>query len=123
MLEDVFDLRKGRLFVDKFCRLEMRKLTVEFFFRLCDDVLEETQRKFSPEHGERLQQNFFFWRQAVDAGSEDALDGSGKVEVRWVGARRAAPLRRVLTLFTQRLHDLFHEEWVAFGFFQDELRL
>ena len=41
MLEDVLDLGKRRLFVEKLFALERGEEAIEFFFRLRDDVAEQ----------------------------------------------------------------------------------
>ena len=68
MLEEVLDLRKGRLFVEKLFALERGEEAIEFFFRLSNDLLNETQRELSPNDGELVEQGFFVWGKSVDAG-------------------------------------------------------
>ena len=54
MLKDVFHLRKRGLFVEKLFALERGKQPVQFVFWLSDNLAEQAQREFTPDHRELL---------------------------------------------------------------------
>src|SRR5262245_33554658 len=84
MLEQVFTLGKCWLFVEKLFALEGGEQAVEFFFRLGDDLVDQTQRELSPNDGQLVQEGFFLGGQAVDAGRQHPLHGGGQLQ----GSRR-----------------------------------
>ena len=55
MLEDIFDIARGRLFIDEFAQLQLREHAVEFGVSSLHDAPNQPERELSAEHGERLQ--------------------------------------------------------------------
>ena len=81
VLEDILDLRKRRLLVEKLFALEGGEEAIEFLFGLGDDLAEQAQRELAPNDGQLLQEGFLFGGQAVDAGRQHALHGGGDMQL------------------------------------------
>src|SRR5262245_36624903 len=131
MLEEVLHLRKRRLFVDKFCSLQVYESLVQRLFGLAHHLFEQAERELFADDCQDLQQLFLGYRKTVDTRSQDRLHGRWEVEIsrqRRTAQRpsctvgRAHPTKvRQHSLFSQCLHDLLYEKRVTFGLLQDEL--
>ena len=87
-------LGKRGLFVEKLFALEGGQEAIQFVFGLGDHLADQTQRELAANDGELLEQGFLVWREAVDAGGEDALHGGRKMQVACGrGSAHAVPLR------------------------------
>jgi hypothetical protein len=81
MLEEVFHLGEGRLFVEEFFALQGGQHPVQFLFRLFHHQAHEAERKLPADDSQVLQEGFLLRSQAVDAGGEDALHGQREMEL------------------------------------------
>src|SRR6266851_7767987 len=73
MFEDVFDVAGGRLLVNELRQLKVAKHPVQLVVRLEGRASHQTDRKFSTDDGQRLQQLLGIGWQAVDSRGENPL--------------------------------------------------
>ena len=81
MLEDVLDLGKRGLFVEKLFVLEGGKQAIQFLFGLGDDLADQLSGNSRPMTASCCSRAFSSGGQAVDAGGQHALHGGGDMQL------------------------------------------
>ena len=73
VLENVLGVTHRRLLVDELAQLQIIEQPVEFFIWSRDHRTNQRQWKFTPDHGESLQQVLRIGRQAIDTRGKNPL--------------------------------------------------
>ena len=120
MFEDVLQLRKQALLVDKLQSLKVNEIGFELLSHSGDGV-EDAVGKVSPDDGSHLHGPLEVILQAVHAGSDDPLNGIGHLDIGGLCAQNILmifPLNGAI--FQQGVGKLLYEEGVASRSANDE---
>src|ERR1700730_2840497 len=121
MLECVFSVWKGWLFINKLATLQIVQYTLEFSLRTAGQPPDKRERKLATNNGQRLQQCLLISRQPVNTRGQEHLDSGWDFYLveRLFGRQLSIPCNH--PLFEQGLHHLFDEEGVALCLFGNQL--
>src|ERR1700731_218871 len=113
VLEDVFDLGRGRLFVDELAGLQGRQSRLQFPVHRRSDLPDQRQRRLPAHYGEGLDQLLVLTRQPVDTRGQYPLHGRRQPQLRERARNLDGAVAYEGALVEQRLHHLLDEEWIA----------
>src|SRR5216683_5442853 len=121
VLEDVFDIARGRLLVYELRHLQLGEHPLQLVVLLSVEYPpDERQGELPANYGERLQQLLLIGWQPINSRGKDRLyRGWDFHRVHRLGQLHGT-VSHQHAIFEEGLHYLFHEEGIAAGAFDDE---
>src|SRR5215469_5482228 len=141
MLERVLDVGNGGPLVDELRKLQMVEHPLQVLLssgqsvtgdagiaahvssperRSARHLAHQSQRKFSADHSESLEQLLLLPRQPVDTRRQHVLHNRWQAHLAHRFCQLYRAVAREHSLVKQRFPDLLHEEWIAFSTIDDE---